>query len=102
MGRRMVDFGSRRMIISLIGFVGTGELSLTDRKSTLLNSSHTDIYTLSLHDALPIYIIAIKLNGETDGRLRFQAHDHIAHRVRWDRGTISHRSEEHTSELQSH
>src|ERR1044072_7853780 len=25
-----------------------------DRKSTRLNSSHTDIYTLSLHDALPI------------------------------------------------
>src|ERR1035437_2851503 len=29
--------------------------SLLDRKSTRLNSSHTDIYTLSLHDALPIY-----------------------------------------------
>src|SRR5476649_1028562 len=26
----------------------------TDRKSTRLNSSHTEIYTLSLHDALPI------------------------------------------------
>src|SRR5579875_3196363 len=26
-----------------------------DRKSTRLNSSHTVIYTLSLHDALPIY-----------------------------------------------
>src|SRR5947207_2352481 len=26
----------------------------TDRKSTRLNSSHTVIYTLSLHDALPI------------------------------------------------
>src|SRR5260221_725865 len=25
-----------------------------DRKSTCLNSSHTEIYTLSLHDALPI------------------------------------------------
>src|ERR671933_411500 len=25
-----------------------------DRKSTRLNSSHTEIYTLSLHDALPI------------------------------------------------
>src|SRR5476649_1797665 len=29
--------------------------SITDRKSTRLNSSHTEIYTLSLHDALPIY-----------------------------------------------
>src|ERR1044072_1812281 len=31
------------------------ELYWADRKSTRLNSSHTDIYTLSLHDALPIY-----------------------------------------------
>src|SRR5947207_1042451 len=30
----------------------------TDRKSTRLNSSHTVIYTLSLHDALPIYTAA--------------------------------------------
>src|SRR6476646_2445692 len=28
---------------------------IEDRKSTRLNSSHTEIYTLSLHDALPIY-----------------------------------------------
>src|SRR5947209_4359217 len=27
----------------------------TDRKSTRLNSSHANIYTLSLHDALPIF-----------------------------------------------
>src|SRR4029453_13076694 len=27
-----------------------------DRKSTRLNSSHTEIYTLSLHDALPICV----------------------------------------------
>src|SRR5476649_1144765 len=27
----------------------------SDRKSTRLNSSHTVIYTLSLHDALPIF-----------------------------------------------
>src|SRR5260221_684153 len=27
---------------------------MEDRKSTRLNSSHTEIYTLSLHDALPI------------------------------------------------
>src|SRR5260221_119187 len=29
---------------------------LRDRKSTRLNSSHTEIYTLSLHDALPISV----------------------------------------------
>src|SRR5947207_1354384 len=34
--------------------VGLCERSKTDRKSTRLNSSHTVIYTLSLHDALPI------------------------------------------------
>src|SRR5260221_715328 len=28
-----------------------------DRKSTRLNSSHTEIYTLSLHDALPIFTV---------------------------------------------
>src|SRR5882672_6577570 len=30
------------------------EIRHADRKSTRLNSSHTVIYTLSLHDALPI------------------------------------------------
>src|SRR5260221_522308 len=29
-------------------------VNTTDRKSTRLNSSHTEIYPLSLHDALPI------------------------------------------------
>src|SRR5947207_1340993 len=33
-----------------------------DRKSTRLNSSHTVIYTLSLHDVLPIF--AIKRVGD--------------------------------------
>src|SRR4030095_3591829 len=32
----------------------------SDRKSTRLNSSHTEIYTLSLHDALPIFNAAHK------------------------------------------
>src|SRR5215469_13249690 len=31
-----------------------GRRSPSDRKSTRLNSSHVEIYTLSLHDALPI------------------------------------------------
>src|SRR5476649_2262129 len=73
-----------------------------DRKSTRLNSSHTVIYTLSLHDALPIYqrrvAVALELDqgeqgGQGDG-------DHRA-----DDGHIvedENRSEEHTSELQSH
>src|SRR6267142_298534 len=87
-----------------------------DRKSTRLNSSHmsisyavfclkkkkilytlyfffndtatTEIYTLSLHDALPIY------SGEVGGAER-GALDH-------GRPLDRNRSEEHTSELQSH
>src|SRR6202049_353993 len=47
-------------------------ISPRDRKSTRLNSSHTEIYTLSLHDALPIYPASIhwgfmaENNGEVD------------------------------------
>src|SRR5215204_5843242 len=76
--------------------------SFSDRKSTRLNSSHTEIYTLSLHDALPIYGAGF-LSGDFDERLQV-AHLH-GHRV------LTHevgghdelfRSEEHTSELQSH
>src|SRR5476649_925585 len=73
-----------------------------DRKSTRLNSSHTVIYTLSLHDALPI-----------SGLLRPGGHDLGVVRVGHNlvRGLAVHvgraeaaetRSEEHTSELQSH
>src|SRR5215218_373879 len=32
---------------------------MRDRKSTRLNSSHTVIYTLSLHDALPIHRVGV-------------------------------------------
>src|SRR5476649_20209 len=34
-----------------------------DRKSTRLNSSHTEIYTLSLHDALPIFTCTLIDHG---------------------------------------
>src|SRR3990167_611469 len=84
-----------------------------DRKSTRLNSSHsqisyavfclkkkikvvfffndtatTEIYTLSLHDALPIY----------GYRFAGAAHEALNGQVR---GLLWNRSEEHTSELQS-
>src|SRR5476649_2014318 len=36
------------------GFGADFASTFSDRKSTRLNSSHTEIYTLSLHDALPI------------------------------------------------
>src|SRR5476649_2413584 len=73
-----------------------------DRKSTRLNSSHTEIYTLSLHDALPIFAAL------TENRLR-RRHHH-ARRELEDLAPVHldellpvrERSEEHTSELQSH
>src|ERR687886_43651 len=73
-----------------------------DRKSTRLNSSHTEIYTLSLHDALPIYHV-YALEAQQPPAL-----GRVAHRdpVLGERGVqvddVGHRSEEHTSELQSH
>src|SRR5579875_1911612 len=76
--------------------------ALLDRKSTRLNSSHTEIYTLSLHDALPIYAdlvhaLAVEKRGD---RLLHHPLGGLA-----DGGGDGHRasrSEEHTSELQSH
>src|SRR5579875_2968690 len=40
--------------------------SVSDRKSTRLNSSHTVIYTLSLHDALPIFMDEWRQNQHDD------------------------------------
>src|SRR6202012_1347878 len=90
---------AKTALISLMG----------DRKSTRLNSSHTvisyavfffkytattEIYTLSLHDALPIWpgsdLLSRVLRRTTIGAGKFNG------RVR------DGRSEEHTSELQSH
>src|SRR6266404_9672144 len=48
------------------------------------DTATTEIYTLSLHDALPIFLPAARW-----------------HRHRQDRGQPEERSEEHTSELQS-
>src|SRR5476649_880207 len=73
-----------------------------DRKSTRLNSSHTEIYTLSLHDALPISLDELLLALEV-----FQNLTNIpvvaSLAVSEDGLLVSgERSEEHTSELQSH
>src|SRR5476649_962419 len=80
----------------------TPPASFADRKSTRLNSSHTVIYTLSLHDALPICaggmhrvidailaLLHLDFGGAADAD-----HRNAAGELR--------RSEEHTSELQSH
>src|SRR5476649_2461938 len=73
-----------------------------DRKSTRLNSSHTVIYTLSLHDALPILLMS---RGPKDYEGRRRSWDQSLPRAamplpREPRPRC--RSEEHTSELQSH
>src|SRR5476649_88247 len=74
----------------------------SDRKSTRLNSSHTVIYTLSLHDALPIsqnrlcYTPVFGLDAFPS--LDFADAAHI--QISGIRDMV--RSEEHTSELQSH
>src|SRR5690242_21474235 len=67
------------------------------------DSPPPDIYTLSLHDALPIYPPRDRAGGAAraggGGHRRFRQ-SHEGSRVRSDAGSF--RSEEHTSELQSH
>src|SRR5476649_602205 len=73
-----------------------------DRKSTRLNSSHTVIYTLSLHDALPILLAKLSEKALATPELSRLA----AQVTLFSAGGEGHdpkaRSEEHTSELQSH
>src|SRR5476649_251535 len=74
----------------------------TDRKSTRLNSSHTEIYTLSLHDALPI---SYEYQPVFDETIRVaKQHGVLKDYEVLDGKTLIllDRSEEHTSELQSH
>src|SRR5690606_41991003 len=56
------------------------------------DTSTTEIYTLSLHDALPIFLLVWGEKGELSDAL--DIHDHFV-------GVPHLRSEEHTSELQS-
>src|SRR5215211_817 len=73
-----------------------------DRKSTRLNSSHTVIYTLSLHDALPIFRSAT-LTYSLGARCWLLIWLPDASAVHsWRCSARPARSEEHTSELQSH
>src|SRR5476649_1072297 len=73
-----------------------------DRKSTRLNSSHTEIYTLSLHDALPISSLKGAIPRWAGGRMPLTTE--LAHAIRQELECAKYgsRSEEHTSELQSH
>src|SRR2546421_3719182 len=59
------------------------------------DTATTEIYTLSLHDALPIYHRHLVLLGDR------RAGEHVEARVRPEQDIDLVRSEEHTSELQS-
>src|ERR671926_43336 len=73
-----------------------------DRKSTRLNSSHTEIYTLSLHDALPISL-ALAVNFAVPAGVALAAcNTNTLDATSGANCAQGDRSEEHTSELQSH
>src|SRR5476649_740360 len=73
-----------------------------DRKSTRLNSSHTVIYTLSLHDALPICLAKPALPAVGSRRRQGAASPPCNRPPPPCPVHAAPRSEEHTSELQSH
>src|SRR5256885_13850628 len=64
------------------------------------DTATTEIYTLSLHDALPISACPGQRQRLRAGRRHLDARlqERLAH---WPRRAGRHRSEEHTSELQS-
>src|SRR5476649_460645 len=73
-----------------------------DRKSTRLNSSHTVIYTLSLHDALPISLNNVRQYFSSPN-MTFTINVMCSNSQLMDAAVgEATRSEEHTSELQSH
>src|SRR5215211_3948326 len=76
--------------------------SHTDRKSTRLNSCHTVIYTLSLHDALPICVARPLASQLGVDRRHTEEPKQPGDRHAHQQGLQPHRSEEHTSELLSH
>src|SRR5882672_6375411 len=76
--------------------------SARDRKSTRLNSSHTVIYTLSLHDALPISLLSFTDRSVLEDLSRLHGDGFPPPVLGLGRGQVGPRSEEHTSELQSH
>src|SRR2546429_7257805 len=68
------------------------------------DTATTEIYTLSLHDALPIFL-GIYKSVAIEGGVQFPAYRDTGARLARERlryaVNVSHRSEEHTSELQS-
>src|SRR5476649_88746 len=73
-----------------------------DRKSTRLNSSHTVIYTLSLHERSSDLEHGMSILAPTEmGKSRSPYSIEVLHKA-FDIIDVFGRSEEHTSELQSH
>src|SRR5579875_3732347 len=75
---------------------------IKDRKSTRLNSSHTEIYTLSLHDALPISYPSPGYYGYSLSPCKNRSVSTQPTQILNVPKQAYQRSEEHTSELQSH
>src|SRR2546422_5756660 len=65
------------------------------------DTATTEIYTLSLHDALPIFRSASRRGESRDARAEPRAHVRIPVARREYEHVLVVRSEEHTSELQS-
>src|SRR3712207_7376680 len=66
------------------------------------DTATTEIYTLSLHDALPISPALLPSSGQLQGARSSSGHRHRRRldRTEWPDPAVE-RSEEHTSELQS-
>src|SRR5579875_410456 len=60
------------------------DIVAADRKSTRLNSSHTEIYTLSLHDALPI--LHPRVQGLDPAVQAFREPGQVLDRLDWQPG----------------
>src|ERR1044072_4628014 len=67
-----------------------------------MNSSHTDIYSLALHDALPIYTTPRTLPGSAASFTLAQIRDGFGPADWFPGDHHAMRSEEHKHELQSH
>src|SRR5207237_10374763 len=65
------------------------------------DTATTEIYTLSLHDALPIYDVG-DAGDDDDGAVERSGQRDLEQDDQRDHQRVVQRSEEHTSELQSH
>src|SRR2546427_11273080 len=67
------------------------------------DTATTEIYTLSLHDALPIFIVLVMMLLTLTSSFLLYSHFEVAllDEIQGQTESLSKRSEEHTSELQS-